>query len=156
MDADYPEYGVLILCRNTARALDAAVKLRVEAADKRFAALKKSERERLASEAQLRAPYHQEDLFQGSYGEIWTESCPACGCRSFMAGDQIGEDISDDRDEYAIWEIVHREFAGEEFRCPTCDLSLNGSDEIIAAGLDTVHEDRQEREMDYEPDYGND
>ncbi|MGY4503781.1 hypothetical protein ACVWYH_007738 [Bradyrhizobium sp. GM24.11] len=79
------------LLDEAARALDAAVKLRVEAANKRFAALKKSEREQLANEAQLRAPYHQEDLFQGSYGEIWTESCPACGCRAFMAGDQIGE-----------------------------------------------------------------
>jgi hypothetical protein len=31
-----------------------------------------------------------------------------------------------------------------------------GSDEIDAAGLNYLHEDRQEREMEYEPDYGND
>jgi hypothetical protein len=56
----------------------------------------------------------------------------------------------------AIWEIVDREFVGEEFRCPTCDLSLVGSDEFEAAGLNYIHADRQEREMQYEPDNGND
>ena len=85
-----------------------------------------------------------------------TQSCPACGCRAFMTGEQTGEDISEERDEYAIWEIVDREFVGEEFRCPTCELTLVGSDEIDAAGLNYIHEDQQEREMDYEPDYGND
>jgi hypothetical protein len=73
-----------------------------------------------------------------------------------MTGEQTGEDISEERDEYAIWEIVDREFVGQEFRCPTCDLSLMGSDEIDAAGLNYIHEDQQEREMEYEPDYGND
>lgn len=144
------------LLDEAAEALNAAVTLRVEASKEEFAALKKSERERLAAEAKLRAPQHQEDLFNGSYSEIWTESCPACGCRAFMTGDQTGEDISEERDEYAIWEIVDREFVGEEFRCPTCNLSLIGSEEIEAAGLNHVHEDRQEREMEYEPDYGND
>tara|TARA_B100000614_G_scaffold111617_1_gene100155 strand:- start:1604 stop:1765 length:162 start_codon:yes stop_codon:yes gene_type:complete len=42
-----------------------------------------------------------------------------------------------------------REFVGEEFRCPTCDLTLMGSDEIDALGLNYIHEDQQEREMDY-------
>ena len=31
-----------------------------------------------------------------------------------------------------------------------------GSDEIGAAGLNYIREDQQEREMEYEPDYGND
>lgn len=66
-----------------------------------------------------------------------------------MAGEQTGEDISEERDEHAIWEVVDREFVGEEFRCPTCDLTLMGSDEIDALGLNYIHEDQQEREMDY-------
>ncbi|MBR0731690.1 hypothetical protein JQ595_23390 [Bradyrhizobium japonicum] len=144
------------LLDEAAKALEAAVKLRVLAAKEQFGALKNAERERLAAEANLREPEHQAGLFKGSYDETWTERCPACNCRAFMTGEQTGEDISEERDEYAIWEIVDREFAGEEFRCPTCDLSLVGSDEIAASGLDTLHEDRQEREMEYEPDYGND
>jgi len=137
-------------------ALEAAVKLRVQAAREQFEALKKAEREQLAAEAQLREPLHQIGLFNSKYDEIWTESCPACKCRSFMTGEQSGEDISEERGEDAIWEIVDREFVGEEFRCPTCELTLMGSDEIDAAGLNYIHEDQQEREMEYEPDYGND
>jgi hypothetical protein len=144
------------LLDEAAKALDAALKLRVEAAKEQFAAQKKFERERLATEAELREPQQQTALFKSSYDEIWTESCPACGCRAFMTGEQTGEDISEERDEHAIWEIVDREFVGQEFRCPTCDLSLTGSDEIDAAGLNYIHEDQQEREMEYEPDYGND
>ena len=144
------------LLDEAAKALEAAVKLRVEASKGLFTALRKSERERLAVEADLREPQRQTDLFKGRYDEIWTESCPACGCRAFMTGEQTGEDISEERDEDAIWEIVEREFAGEEFRCPTCDLMLAGSDEIDAAGINYIHEDQQQREMEYEPDYGND
>ena len=73
-----------------------------------------------------------------------------------MTGEQTGEDISEESDEYGIWETVDREFVGEEFRCPTCDLSLTGSDEIEAAGLNYIYQDQQERELEYEPDYGND
>ena len=76
--------------------------------------------------------------------------------RRRLAKDIEGEDLSEEHDQYAIWEIVDREFVGEEFRCPTCDLTLMGNDEIDAAGLNYIHEDQQEREMDYEPDYGND
>jgi hypothetical protein len=151
-DAEAPRQ----LLDEAAKALDAAVKLRVEAAKEQFAARKKFERERVTAEAELREPGPQAALFKGTYDEIWTESCPACGCRAFMTGEQTGEDISEERDEYAIWEVVDREFVGEEFRCPTCELTLTGSDEIDAAGLNYIHEDQQEREMEYEPDYGND
>lgn len=144
------------LLDEAAKALKAAIKLRVKATKDQFEARKKIERERLAAEAELREPQHQAGLFKGSYDEIWIEICPACKCRAFMTGEQTGEDISEEHDEYAIWEIVDREFVGEEFRCPTCDLTLMGNDEIDAAGLNYIHEDQQEREMEYEPDYGND
>jgi hypothetical protein len=145
----------LQLLDEAAKALVAAVKLRVEASRDRFAARKKSERERFVIEAALRLPQHQTAIFKSSYDEIWIESCPACGCRAFVAGDQTAEEISEERDEYAIWELVDREFGGEEFRCPTCDLALVGNDEIEAAGLNPIHEDQEEREMEYEPEYGN-
>ncbi len=144
------------LLDEAAKALEAAVKLRVAAAKEQFEALKKAERDRLSAEAGIREPHHQTVLFKGRYDEIWTECCPACNCLAFVAGDQTGENISEERDEYAIWEIVEREFVGEEFRCPTCDLTLMGNDEIDAAGINYIHEDQQEREMEYEPDYGND
>lgn len=144
------------LLDEAAKALEAAVKLRVQAAREQFAALKKAEREDLVKEAGTRLSQHQAGLFKGKYGAIWEEACPACKCRSFVSGDQTGENISEERHDGALWEIVDREFAGEEFRCPTCDLALMGSDEIEAAGLDCIYLDQQEREMEYEPDYGND
>lgn len=144
------------LLKQAEEALVGAVKVRIESARARFEGLRKSDRERAAADAQLRHPKLQTGLFSSTYDEVWAQSCPACGCRAFMAGEQTGEDISEERDEYAIWEIVDREFVGEEFRCPTCELSLVGTAELDAAALPYFHEDRQEREMDYEPDYGND
>jgi hypothetical protein len=147
------------LLAEAAAALEAAVKLRVEAAKERFQALKKSEQQRLAAEAELREPQHQTAIFKGSYDHTWMRTCPSCGCRAFMTGEQTAEDISEERYEGsagAIWETVDREFVGEEFRCPTCELLLTGSDEIEATGLNYIHEDQQEREMEYEPEYGND
>ncbi len=144
------------LLDEASKALDAAVKLRVEAARDDFAAIKKADRERLATEAELREPEQQAGLFKSRYDEIWVESCPACKCRAFMTGEQTGEDISEEHDEYSIWEVVDREFIGEEFRCPTCDLILVGNDEIDAGGLNSLYTDQQQRELEYEPDYGND
>jgi hypothetical protein len=144
------------LLEEAAEALSAAVELRVEASKVRFGELKKVERERLAGEAALRQPQQQADLFKVFHDEIWIKKCPACKCRAFMAGEQTGEDISEEHDEYAVWELVEREFVGREFCCPSCELTLVGSEEIEAASLDCIYKDQKQREMEYEPDYGND
>lgn len=144
------------LLDEAAQALEAAVLLRLESARKRFEERKKPDREAAAAAAESMEPYRQRALFENSFDAIWIHKCPSCGCRAFMAGDQVGEDISEDRDEYGIWEIVDREFVGEEFRCPTCELALVGTEEIEAAGLASSHADQQERQMEYETDYGND
>lgn len=138
------------------KALEAAVKHRVEAAQHRFTSLKKAVRDQLQIDAESRDPQHQTVLFQSTYDKIWTQTCPACSCLAFMGGKQTAEDISEERDEGNIWEVVDREFVGEEYFCIACDLKLVGSDEIDAAGISGVHEDQQERELEYEPDYGND
>ena len=51
------------LLDEASKALYAAVKLRVEAARDDFAAIKKADRERLATEAELREPEQQAGLF---------------------------------------------------------------------------------------------
>jgi len=144
------------LLQEARSALTSAIKLRIEAAKGQFEGLNKTERERRSQAANEKLPWRSVELFKGAYDQIWTLDCPACGCRACMTGDQSAEDFSENRDEYAIWEIVEREFTGEEFVCPACELSLTGNDEISAAGLDYLHNDRFEREMEYEPDYGND
>ena len=145
-----------MLLKEAANALDAAVKLRVQAAMERFGKLKKAEQTHLAAVADKLVPQDQSDLFTSIHSEIWAHNCPACNCQAFMSGDQTSEEFSEEIDEDAIWEIVDRAFIAEEFRCPSCELALKGTNEILSAGLDELYEDQQQREMDYEPEYGND
>lgn len=144
------------LLEEAAQARASAVRLRVAASKDGFERLKRAERERLALEAEAKEPESQTGLFRAFYDEVWADRCPACSCRAFMAGDQVWEEVTEEADRDGVWEIVERELHGEQFRCPTCDLRLAGSPEIEAAGLRWQREDRQEREMEYEPDYGND
>ena len=75
-----------------------------------------------------------------------------------MAGMHTGEEISVDKiyGDSTIWETVDRVFEGEEFQCPACGLALIGSAEIEAANFDNSYVDQIERELEYEPEYGND
>ena len=139
-----------------AAALDASVKEQVKAAATNAIAIRKAEREALIRQAEALDPDDALPLFQKLHDHIWRESCPACRNSAFMAGEQSGETISHETEEYAMWEIVDREFVGEAFVCLVCGLTLSSSDELIAAELDYIHEDTVEREMEYEPDYGND
>ena len=117
------------LLNEAGEALKAAVKLRVEAAKEGFAGLKKAERESLIAEAELRQPAQQAGLFQGSYDKIWTDTCPSCQSRAFMTGEQTGEDISEERDLYAIWEIVDRQAVGR-----TGETRLGRLTALVGAG----------------------
>ena len=144
------------LLEEAAAALDASIKLRMQVATEWFLGLNRRERERLQAVAEDRHPESQAASFPYHYEVIWDVSCPACGCRAFMTGEQVGEIISHEPDADGIWEFVDREFEGEEFKCPTCLLSLVGREELEAAGLTDPYADTVQREMDYEPDYGND
>ncbi|AWM78535.1 hypothetical protein [Phenylobacterium parvum] len=137
-------------------ARSAAIKLRIEAHRKAFRDLKKAERERRHAESALVEPYRQASLFPDLHDKVWAETCPACGCRAFVAGGQTGEDIAEEVGEDGVWEIVNQEFVAEEFKCSACELSLIGSEELHSAEIDHTHFEKQEREMEYEPEYGND
>ena len=83
--------------------------------------------------------------------------CPACHGKAYLAGIQIGEDVVDTQpDGYTVWETVEKELSAEEFKCPVCKLALDGTDELEYAGIDIYHTLSVEREMEFEPDYGND
>jgi hypothetical protein len=57
---------------------------------------------------------------------------------------------------YPPVEIVEKIYTSEFFRCKTCGLVLNGISEVQAAGLADDFAERVERELEFEPDYGND
>lgn len=140
------------------KARKEAVNIRVETAGNGFKKRKKADRERLAADAQLLKPQQQASLFKGPYDAIWTENCLACDSQAFMAGMHTGEEISVDKfyGDYTIWETVDRVFEGEEFQCPACGLALFGSAEMEAANIDNSYVEQIERELEYEPEYGND
>lgn len=87
--------------------------------------------------------------------KYWDVACPACGCRGFLGGDKIHEEVID-TDYESGYETVEQYFSPVEYFCPSCDLRLDGSDEMEAAELQDEHIDQDEREIEYEPDYGND
>ena len=134
-----------------------SVELRVERHREDFSALKRSERDAALAEAESKEPFHYRNLFTRLLDEEWPLECPACQGKAFLAGIQIGEDVVDTQpDGYTVWEIVEKELSAEEFKCPVCKLALDGTDELEYACIDIYHTVSVEREMEFEPDYGND
>lgn len=83
------------------------------------------------------------------------QTCPACGCKAFMGGDRIDEQVID-QDLYSGYETVVKYYLPMEFYCPTCELHLDGNEELEAADLEHEYNEEEERQIEYEPEYGND
>ena len=132
------------------------VNVRIKKAREEFMKQKKSVRERLANESVKWEPKHITDRFRGKYDKHWKMNCPACECFAIMAGDQSREIISEEREDSGIWETVDHQFIGEEFHCPTCELTLLGNVEIKAAQLVDGYWEQDDRDITRERDYGSD
>ncbi|MEV4697532.1 hypothetical protein MRBLMX9_001638 [Pseudomonas brassicacearum] len=85
----------------------------------------------------------------------WQQICPACACIGFLGGDRADEEVID-QDFSSGYETVNQSFSPMEFYCPTCQLHLEGEEALIVADLADDYSEEIEREMEYEPDYGND
>ncbi len=134
-----------------------AVRTKVQYAADNFKNQGRSVREQALAAAESKSAYHYHGMFTFLSDAEWDLRCPACGGKAFMAGMQYGEEIVDTTsDEEALWDIVEKYFVAEQFRCPVCNLSLSSEEEIKAAGLTAEHTEEEEREAEYEPDYGND
>jgi hypothetical protein len=145
------------LLKHARQARTQAVHVRIERAQEEFGSRKKTDRDHALKEASVKGPYHYRDLFSLSSDKEWDVKCPACGGKAFVAGIQTEEDVTDTySDDGGAWESVEKYYAAEEFHCPVCDLVLEGTDELEAAEVATEHSETEEREMEYEPDYGND
>ncbi|QQP96615.1 hypothetical protein [Lysobacter enzymogenes] len=92
-----------------------------------------------------------------SCGKHWTRICPACECTAILGGDKDFEELTEDQDELTPgYEEVEITYSPVEFICTECDLHLFGTDELSAGGLEEEIVELEEREISYEPDYGND
>ncbi|KTC54984.1 hypothetical protein AO258_22580 [Pseudomonas syringae ICMP 19498] len=92
-----------------------------------------------------------------TYSQYWTRICPACACTAVLGGDKDYEELTDDQEEVTPgYEEVETIYSPAEFICDQCNLHLIGADELSAAGLSDEIVEVDEREISYEPYYGND
>ncbi|WP_301153738.1 hypothetical protein [Metapseudomonas otitidis] len=117
--------------------------------------LGKKELEALRQHSKMFQFYSYHEIFRYLLDNYWDVPCPACGCKGFIGGDRVHEEVIDQDFENG-YEIVERYFTPVEFYCPSCDLRLDGPEEMEAAEFDEEYTDQDEREIEYEPDYGND
>lgn len=103
-----------------------------------------------------RLPIRTED-FRYHYDCHWHQECPACHTIGVAAGSLAWEEQAADQSDHDFgYELVERGYLPTEFHCPTCKLALVGELAMEAAGLEDTHVEQEEREIEYEPEYGND
>lgn len=91
------------------------------------------------------------------YNSYWLSDCPACSASGVSGGDHSDTLLAEDQDGMDLgWERVVEEYQAAEFLCPSCDLHLRTDDEMYSAGIETTHDEEGEREIEWEPEYGND
>lgn len=100
--------------------------------------------------------------WQPHFGHIHVDAfaphrCPVCGCEGAVGGEFWNEEVSIGEPEDEPWmELVEATYVTSGFRCAACQLKLDGREELDLAGIDNEFVTTEEREPDYEPDYGND
>lgn len=87
--------------------------------------------------------------------------CPACSSKAWLLGYESHTEIIDSQEfseDFGYWrtERVAIYYDVDGFYCSECGLTLTGRDEIGHAGLPEDFLREEEREPDYEPEYGND
>lgn len=102
--------------------------------------------------------YTAHTLFQSSESEsISPVTCPSCKSLAALGGTEWFSESTGDYSEDEPWmELVEVTYTTLAFQCPQCGLRLNGREELDAAGFPDEFVDIETREMEVEPDYGND
>lgn len=95
-------------------------------------------------------------LKQDGYSMRKAHSCPSCGNPGALDGNVIGEAEAMLLAEEPWLRRINCTVASESFRCTACGLKLDGTDEIMLAGLPHEYEKFIIREEDEGDPYGND
>jgi len=121
-------------------------------------------------------PKRRQQAIEASKNLTWNDytwdgrsraTCPACGGTAFVGGTLWDEKVvdtdpgwsaNDETGEYGEppMETVRKTFNVEAFACPVCALRLYGTKEIAAASIPDEFCTDEVREIEFEPDYGND
>jgi hypothetical protein len=138
-----------------AEKLKAAVAVKIEAAKVKMQSIPQKTREKLIEEAEARSAVHYSDLFKWVNEHNWESKCIVCSAKGFLAGDSVSEEVLEETYDDGPWETVETNYSADEFACPVCGLHLTGQAELLAAGYELEHSETNERQIEYEPEYGN-
>ncbi len=147
------------LLKDAREAISMMVQTRIDHALEDFKSTHKSEkkREEIIEASKKARPWGHYDKFDYSVDGYELHECPACGGMGVIGGTQYDEEISNDQDPNdPFTEYVDITYATEEFACLVCELHLRGAQEIHASSLPDEFYETEEREREFEPDYGND
>lgn len=147
------------ILRDAKAAIQMAVQTRISHAKEDFetAHKNKEERTRYIKEHECTRAYEHWKEFGSNMEGFELNECPSCGAKGILGGILWSEEVSDENDENDPFvEYVEKTYASEEFLCKVCGLHLVGIKEIEASPLPEEFFETEEREREFEPDYGND
>jgi len=140
-------------------AMHMAVQTRIENAKEDFEVQhrNKNKRDELIESSKYIRCWEHNDKFNICPDGYELNACPACNAMGILGGILWGEEVSDKFDpEDSFAEYVEKTFSVEEFFCITCGLHLAGKREMGVTELPEEFHEIEERELEFEPDYGND
>lgn len=140
-------------------AVQMAVQTRIENAKEDFEAKYKSQKKRnelIEISKNIRC-WEYNDKFHICPDGYELSECPACNAIGILGGSLWDEEVSDEfNSDDPFIEYVEKTFLAEEFVCITCGLHLAGKREMSVTELPEEFSETEEREREFEPDYGND
>ena len=89
----------------------------------------------------------------GDYAE--SQECPSCGCDGVRTAEHAWEQEADEVDWESGTVPVTAYYSPLAFRCAVCNLVLEGHEEVAAADMGDEIGVEEEREVEYESEYGN-
>lgn len=151
---------------DASKLLAATVRARIERLGKEFDqrhAPESAERQEAERRAAARTTPHRVLM---AADDVEEHECPACRCKGWLLGFEAGEDVDGPHWDrvadfgefdfgYFGYEYVTAWYDVDGFRCVECGLSIDGRDEVGAAGLPEEFQRDATRESKYEEDYGN-
>lgn len=141
------------------QAINMMVSRRIELALEDFKKNHKNEKKRkqLIEQSEHINPWEHWKKFNYSYDSLVIKKCPACEGFGVLAGSKFEEYYSEDEHPNDTYEeYIDVDYSSEEYICTVCDLRLNGVQEISATSLPNEYTETVVREIEFEPDYGND
>lgn len=149
------------LLEEAEKARGMAIVARIENHKKEFesAYKTKEDRDNAIDGSKQISPWSNPKKFSQNIDHFENEECLACCSRAIVGGIFWDEEVVDQdyhNGDYPPTESVDKYFTVEEFWCPICNLRLDGKAEIDTTGLPEEFIVSEEREIEFEPEYGND